>query len=1057
MDEQYRPAGTEIVFAAETGYENGDGTRTEYSGQVYGSSTKYERIDWKANDPIKIAYVHGSSSIARYQVTTVNSPSQENSYADVEATSTKLTWTAGSGNHVFYAMYPANSYGSLSNNNHVEGLIPDSQPVSASKKLTPSTGVDAGIVKYQPDTEQYGYMVAYKSVASGSTENRVRLPFRPAVTTFEFRFQRQSGDLDRKVASFVISTESGANGSDLAGNFALDITGEYQNPSGIVRGGLWNSVTTPTGGSRQRSITVDFLSATNNVGASIPTTGYLDFSVLALPIDQKGITLTINYVGGGSKHITLKDNKGQSNESWHTFTGAKKYVITNTTTPGTEVWHYEIDEIDDITLYGHMPVSSIGYNVKSYKWSERTGQSVKYPVAWKTQYSLYNASNDTWSTWADVPSTGVIPSTDYSIPSSGIEGDGVDQTDYAVGEPRVTNLAHEAPGDGTGTNTAESIKAKMRNTTPYRSGPWDLSMHDIYGNSHLQTTANSYVVDRPGTYKFPLVYGNGITHGDINWEAFWPGVNDPSSNAVSDLHSITDNYITNGTMGDGKDHVRYLSAFRDAAGLTIGNPNIKTSYSNWRAVWGSGMIPSSLNAVIVWQNSMTGDEIVKESTVHLDSGENNIEFTVAPEDIQPGNVIIALTGSVSNGGTVNLPVGTILWSWQIWVTEKDLHPVNVTNSSNVTVGMMPTNLGTIDESGSGLTKYRDRMIKYRIIQTEGQGGVYKYEDFLVEQIGESIKVEANLGCNPYYQWGRKDPLIPADRGAVDSNTGLFKDIVTVKCGSHYQGIFSSTGMGGDGNSDRVFTVNGTWSPNPASGTGIAAPSSDLNYYTESVDYKNGIQYPYKHFVNPISTGWIGGPICFWDYGPSLNLGFGYYTYGNPGHRGISCIPYNLWNSAIYQTMDSGGSDKWKTIYDPCPPGFCVPNLNVYTGLVFLRADRVKKGNFYSDGNGGEVFFPYTGLRVFYNPTGGQRPGVYSLEAEQVTSIGFLWTDCPFQIKNVGTGGQTDYVPFYSKALSFDDSGVTYPPSTAFDRGHNDYTKGSCMPIRPMVDPNPKYR
>lgn len=55
LNEQYRPAGTPIVFSTATSYKNGDGTRTEYSGLLYGETTEYERIDWLAEDEMTIA------------------------------------------------------------------------------------------------------------------------------------------------------------------------------------------------------------------------------------------------------------------------------------------------------------------------------------------------------------------------------------------------------------------------------------------------------------------------------------------------------------------------------------------------------------------------------------------------------------------------------------------------------------------------------------------------------------------------------------------------------------------------------------------------------------------------------------------------------------------------------------------------------------------------------------------------------------------------------------------------------------------------------------------
>ena len=59
----------------------------------------------------------------------------------------------------------------------------------------------------------------------------------------------------------------------------------------------------------------------------------------------------------------------------------------------------------------------------------------------------------------------------------------------------------------------------MRYTTAKgnESEPYDLSTE---GGTLSQTTANCYVVNAPGTYKLPLVYGNAIVDGKEKPEAY---------------------------------------------------------------------------------------------------------------------------------------------------------------------------------------------------------------------------------------------------------------------------------------------------------------------------------------------------------------------------------------------------------------------------------------------------------------------------------------------------------------------------------------------------------
>ena len=109
LNDLYRPAGAEIVFSAAGGYNNGVETRTEYSGDarsVTGYTCPFERIDWCDGDLVTVSYVReGNSSSAGFRVG-VPEASFERSDASLDSDD-KLYWADGTGNHVFYAMYPA--------------------------------------------------------------------------------------------------------------------------------------------------------------------------------------------------------------------------------------------------------------------------------------------------------------------------------------------------------------------------------------------------------------------------------------------------------------------------------------------------------------------------------------------------------------------------------------------------------------------------------------------------------------------------------------------------------------------------------------------------------------------------------------------------------------------------------------------------------------------------------------------------------------------------------------------------------------------------------------
>ena len=226
----------------------------------------------------------------------------------------------------------------------------------------------------------------------------------------------------------------------------------------------------------------------------------------------------------------------------------------------------------------------------------------------------------------------------------------------------------------------------------------DLSMVDIHGEALTggQSTANCYVIHNPGTYKFPTIYGNAKKNGATNESAY---KSSKTGNA-----NVLENFI----KADGK---------------AITKPEIE----------------GIKDACLIWQDT-------KDLISDIKFADNYISFEVKKETIHNGNAIIAVRDA-SN---------TILWSWHIWVTERDLHPVEVENFQNEKYNFMPVNLGWC---GFGNEWYAPREVKARLKQ---EGG--KTVDLTFNQKQEVLANDYDIknGNNPYYQWGRKDPMLPSD-------------------------------------------------------------------------------------------------------------------------------------------------------------------------------------------------------------------------------------------------------------------------------------------------------
>lgn len=243
----------------------------------------------------------------------------------------------------------------------------------------------------------------------------------------------------------------------------------------------------------------------------------------------------------------------------------------------------------------------------------------------------------------------------------------------------------------------------LRAATPV-SGVYDLSTK---GGKTKMNTANCYVINAPGTYKLPCVYGNAIKNGATNKSAF-----------------------TSTKSGS-----RWLSQFVKYDDTAITDPWIDraNAYGNEQ------------KCEIVWQDvegllsdlQLTGS---KQDGFYL-------QFKINQSKMHQGNALIAITDNHKGNPT-------ILWSWHIWVTDYQLGENDkvITNNNNVKYTVMPVNIGWCD----GVTwQYDQRDVKVRFTQ-EGTGAT-KLVD--LKQLAHTYVIPGN--CT-YYQWGRKDPILPID-------------------------------------------------------------------------------------------------------------------------------------------------------------------------------------------------------------------------------------------------------------------------------------------------------
>ena len=274
--------------------------------------------------------------------------------------------------------------------------------------------------------------------------------------------------------------------------------------------------------------------------------------------------------------------------------------------------------------------------------------------------------------------------------------------------------------------TANLHNERLKNATPV-AGIYDLSTK---GGKAPMRTANCYIINAPGTYTLPLVYGNAIDYQK------YPADGKNTSAYTSSLSTVTNYYI--------------LSQFQNHDSEAITDPYI---YNN------AFCVPE--DAVLVW---MDAQGLVSSSSVQLTDNDkdgtfDHLQFEVPQATIQQGNAIVAVRGYSKNGQVA------IMWSWHIWVTDyvPELEPTIedydaakisrdklVTTVEGVKYTFMGTNLGWCDGES---TSYAARSVKVRFTQT----GTGKTQVITVNQPAQST---ISSGSNPYFQFGRKDPMLP---------------------------------------------------------------------------------------------------------------------------------------------------------------------------------------------------------------------------------------------------------------------------------------------------------
>ena len=255
----------------------------------------------------------------------------------------------------------------------------------------------------------------------------------------------------------------------------------------------------------------------------------------------------------------------------------------------------------------------------------------------------------------------------------------------------------------------------LKDATPKGTAANPYNLANPGGNgakSHIEETANCYLISAPGHYCIPLVYGNAIKNGKTNSHAYQT--------------SASGAYV--------------LQHFKDHAGVDINNP--------WIEKTNSGANSGVDDAEVVWADEAG---LVKFGATKIvrDAGNNAfVQFEVPADKIKNGNAVIAVKKN-----------GTIVWSWHLWFIHDDaLNTVTCTNFQDHKYKFTQETLGWKYTALKVSTYSAPRKVRMKVEQTVANGGVKQSAYITITQNPGN----ARQGYSTLYQFGRKDALPGTD-------------------------------------------------------------------------------------------------------------------------------------------------------------------------------------------------------------------------------------------------------------------------------------------------------
>ena len=546
-------------------------------------------------------------------------------------------------NHAcFYAVYP--------------------KPDGSKLKLSPESYTGTPYVNFEVETDvkkQKDLMTACSGNvhtdigATGATPPRTDLTFRHALTAVRFKVGENLSYSKHITKVEIVNALS---------------KGKYVLPTDKNVTGTWDvsSLSTPAtfilGG--DGTVSVSTSTAVNNIIVGKPGDNYVFYMI---PQPLAGVSVNIYFDNATTPNISIP-----LTGTWKPGT-TKTYALSQ----NTSTWQYELT-VTPPAAAEYNATSTGNYTIQSYRKDPAT--SVLQKVAWK----VVGYSTDNGLTW----------STNKPAWFTGLTKENGEGSTVPSGETGQATLKPEAVGDKLALMNAALKEDPQGDASDY----YDLSLHDVKGNVTARNTANCYIISHPGYYKIPLVYGNAITNGINNTNAYQT--------------SNTGTYI--------------LTHFKDHDNKDITDPWITQTNGGVNAPDGAKLIWADESGLVT-NLAVTGDFV---------------QFEVPAANIKNGNAVIAVTKG-----------STVVWSWHLWfIHDNALNTVTCTNFQGHKYKFTQETLGRKYTVWTGTTYTSPRSVKVKVVQETANGGVSKEGILTITQKHSDTRA----GYVTHYQFGRKD-------------------------------------------------------------------------------------------------------------------------------------------------------------------------------------------------------------------------------------------------------------------------------------------------------------